>query len=93
MDGVSLQKNPCDAVLMDSIQQMSGKVKSLTDKLMARVKYVFVDRKFLICTVHIHRGVARNLLLRGTKRGRDRSPPAGSRSSALVEIWGRAPRS
>jgi len=27
---------------MDSIQQMSGKVKSLTDKLMAKVKYAHV---------------------------------------------------
>ena len=42
-----LQKNPCDSVLMDSIQQMSGKVKSLTDKLMAKVKYAFAD---VICT-------------------------------------------
>jgi len=32
---------------MDSIQQMSGKVKSLTDKLMAKVKYAFAD---VICT-------------------------------------------
>jgi len=47
------QKNPCDAVLMDSIQQMSGKVKSLTDQLMAKVKYAFVYVVYSAYTVHI----------------------------------------
>jgi len=39
---------------MDSIQQMSGKVKSLTDKLMAKVKYAHIaDMVCTAQTVHI----------------------------------------
>ena len=46
--------------------------------------------RFFRCVVTL-RGVARNLFRRGQNRGTgDRSPPAGSRSRAVVRVWGRS---
>jgi len=38
---------------MDSIQQMSGKVKTLTDKLMAKVKYACCELRYSLHNINV----------------------------------------